>query len=238
MKTYLYPGREDVYIDAYYPKDAKKPLPAVLICPGGGYFIVGTTEGRPVTDKFTDAGYASFILHYTVGEGAVFGPEGFKDFAPARDLGAAMRLLHDKADEFGIDPSQIVLIGFSAGGHLCAAWCFSGAFEESRYLPKALILSYPMGNNRGKESVFKSETEFDVAQMTYTSDPAVKKLPVFLWHAKDDDIVPFAASEALDERLTSEGIPHSFFISEHGVHARPFFDPKWFHEALDWLAAL
>jgi len=238
MKTFLYADNDDVYIDAYYPKNAKPPLPAVLICPGGGYYIVGTTEGRPVSDKFTDAGYAAFILHYTVGEGAVFGPEGFKDFAPANDLGVAVRLLHEKADEFGIDPAGIVLIGFSAGGHLCAAWCFSGAYKDPKYLPKALILSYPMGNNRGKESVFKADLEFDIALMPYTGDPAIRELPVFLWHAKDDDIVPFAASEALDARLTDEGIPHVFLACEHGIHARPFFDPEWFRKALSWVAGL
>ena len=112
MKIYLYEDRKDVYINAYYPEGGASPFPAVLICPGGGYRLVGTTEGRPVSDKFTEAGYAAFILHYTVGEGAAFGSGGFKDFAPARDLDATMRLLHQNADEYGIDKERIVLSGF------------------------------------------------------------------------------------------------------------------------------
>ena len=230
MKIYLYEDRKDVYIAAYYPKAAKRPMPAVLICPGGGYYIVGTTEGRPVSDKFTDAGYAAFILHYTVGDKAAFGPGGFKDFAPAQDLDAAMRLLQKNADEYGINNERIALAGFSAGGHLCAAWCFSGAYTDSGLLPFALILAYPMAGGADKD--------YDIARMAYTDDPAVKRLPTFLWHAKDDNVVPFHASENLAARLAAEGIPYTFLAYEHGIHARPFFDPDWFYKALDWLAAI
>jgi len=233
MKIFLYENREDVYIDAYYPKDAGRPLKAVLICPGGGYHIVGTSEGRPVSDKFTEAGYAAFILKYTVGPDVKFGPGGFGDFAPARDLDAAMRLLHKNSYEYGIDPASIVLTGFSAGGHLCAAWCFSGAFSDPGLLPKALILSYPMGGGRGG-----SGRDYDITEMPYTDAPAFRSLPTLIWHAKDDTVVPFEVSEALAARLASEGIPHKFLAYEHGIHARPFLDPDWFYKALDWLATL
>jgi len=238
MKIYLYENREDVYVDAYFPKETKGPMPAVLICPGGGYFIVGTTEGRPVSDKFTDAGYAAFILHYTVGAGAVFGPGGFKDFAPARDLDAAVRLLRNNADEYGIDPRRIVLAGFSAGGHLCAAWCFSGTYMDSTQLPMALILSYPMGGDPDRDKERCAQPGYDITLMPYTNDPAAKRLPTFIWHAKDDNIVPFKVSERLAARLKAEGIPVTFLAYERGVHARPFFDPDWFYKALDWLASL
>jgi acetyl esterase/lipase len=214
-------------------------LPAVIICPGGGYQIVGTTEARPVSDKFTDAGYAAFILHYTVGEGAGFGREGWEGFSPVQDLVAAMRLLRDRAESFGIDASRIVHAGFSAGGHLCAAACFSGVLAKKNLLPKALILTYPMGG--GTDSAGgggRPQPDFDIARMPYADDPEIKNLPVFMWHAKDDTMVPFAASERLDLRLTAEGIPHRFLVYEHGIHTRPFFNPGWFTEALDWLNAL
>ena len=232
MKIYLYEDRKDVYIDAFYPECPDGTVPAVIVCPGGGYHIVGTTEARPVSDKFTDAGYAAFILHYSVGAEALFGQGGFKEFGPVRDLGAAIRLLHRNAAEYGIDPGRIVLNGYSAGGHLCAAYCFSGA----GIMPMALILSYPMGGNTSEVGAGEGKPDFDIAHMPY--DPAVKKLPTFLWHAKDDLIVPYEASVRLAARLASEGIPHTFLTYEHGVHARPFFDPDWFYKALDWLAIL
>jgi len=257
MKYYLYENRKDVFLDVFYPGAIGRGLPAtpaglqipkpdhngalfpaVIICPGGGYRIIGTTEARPVSDKFTDAGYAAFILHYTVGDQAVFGKSGWSDFPPVTDLITALSVLQKRADDFGIDASRIVLAGFSAGGHLCAASCFSGVLSEAGRLPKALLLTYPMGGGPDSGGAGKRQPDFDIARMPYADDPAVKNLPVFLWHAKDDEIVPFEAGVRLDARLSAEGIPHLFLVYDHGIHARPFFDPDWFYKALDWLAGL
>ena len=250
MKIYLHENNKGVYIQPYFPDrgdgrqvaaptivNKAERLPAALICPGGGYRLVGTTEGRPVSDKFTDAGYAAFILHYTIGDEADFGADGWAGFAPAQDLASALRLLKDRADEFGIDADKIVLAGFSAGAHLCAGSCFSGVLSEAGLMPKALMLTYPMGG--GPDSCGKFENPphgLDIARMPYADDPAVKNLPVFMWHAKDDEMVPFAVAERLDARLTAEGVPHEFLIHEHGIHARPFYDPGWWPKALDWLS--
>jgi acetyl esterase/lipase len=236
---------KDVYLDAYFPKKGEckgAGTPAVLICPGGGYHIIGTTEGRPVADKFNDAGYAAFILNYTVGEGADFGEGGFKDFAPILDLRAAMRLLHERANEYGIDADNIILAGFSAGGHLAAAYCLSpdGAVAEtdgaeSAPLPRALLLTYAMGGGPDSGGQGKPQPAYEIAGMPYSDDPAVRALPVFFWHAKDDQMVPCVCSERLDKRLSEEHIEHKFLLLEHGIHARPFVDPSWFPIALDWL---
>ena len=243
MKIHIYEDRYDVFLEAYYPKGFKPgentPLPAVIICPGGGYHIIGTTEARPVSDKFTDGGYAAFILHYTVGDEAVFGAEGWEGFAPAQDLKNVMCLIKGRAEEYGIDPSEITLAGFSAGGHLCAGSCFSGILAEAGLLPKALILTYPMGGGPDSSgSMLNPPIGFDVARMPYSNNPAVKNLPVFMWHARDDEMVPFVVAERLDTRLTAEGIPHTFLAYDHGMHARPFFDPDWFFKAIEWLKGI
>ncbi|MCL2111687.1 MAG: alpha/beta hydrolase [Clostridiales bacterium] len=241
MKIYIYEDRKDVYLDAHFPKSTgqERMFPAAVICPGGGYRIVGTTEARPVSDKFLDAGFAAFILHYTVGEGTAFDAgEGWPGFPPARDLAAALRLIHDRAGEYGIDTSHIVLSGFSAGGHLCAASCFSGVLAEAGLMPKALMLTYPMGGGLDSGGAGRPQPDFDIARMQYAEASAVKTLPTFMWHAKDDEMVPFAVAERLAARLEEEGIPNTFLVYEHGIHARPFYDADWWGKALDWLAAL
>jgi fermentation-respiration switch protein FrsA (DUF1100 family) len=109
---------------------------------------------------------------------------------------------------------------------------------EEGLLPSALILTYPMGGGPDSGGEGMPQPDFDIARMPYASDPGTKSLPTFLWHAKDDTMVPFAASERLAARLKQERIPLRFLVYEHGVHARPFYDPDWFYKALDWLAAL
>jgi acetyl esterase/lipase len=241
MKISVSDRGRDVYLDAYFPRGGGRggaKTPAVLICPGGGYRVIGTTEGRPVADKFNDAGYAAFILNYTVGAGAVFGEGGFKEFAPILDLRAAMRLLHERADEYGIDAANIVLAGFSAGGHLAAAYCLSpdgAGAAPAAPLPRALVLAYAPGGGPDCGGQGKPQPDFEIAGMPYSDDPAVRALPIFFWHAKDDQLVPYVCSERLDRRLDEEHIEHKFLLLEHGVHARPFVDPSWFSALLDWL---
>jgi acetyl esterase/lipase len=262
MKIYLHKDRKDVFLNAYLPdtKTGGELRPAALICPGGGYRLIGTTEGVPVAERFLDAGFAAFVLHYSIGEDAVFGEGGFSAFKPILDLRGAMALLHERAEDFGIDPKRIVLSGFSAGGHLAAAWCFSGAAltptahgtgtdadtsanlppdapaAAENLLPAALVLAYSMGGGSDSGGAGKGAA-YDIAEMEFSQDPATKKLPVFFWHAKDDMMVPFHVSEKLEKRLVQEHIPHVFRRFEHGVHTQPFSGTdSWFDEMLSWLA--
>ena len=66
--------------------------PAVLVIPGGGYYMCSDREAEPIAMAFAVHGYNTFVLRYTVGEG--------KDFKM---------------------PLADAAIGFSAGAHLAAA---------------------------------------------------------------------------------------------------------------------
>jgi acetyl esterase/lipase len=215
--------------------------PAVIICPGGGYRIVGTSEGAPVAARFAAAGYAAFVLNYSVGDFAAFDPapgKGFSSFRPVLDLLGAMKELKGRADEYGIDASDIFIAGFSAGGHLTTAYTFAESASGvvgAEHLPRALLLSYPMGGGADGGGRAHGD-EYDITRMPYRQDAAARGVPVFLWHGRDDDMVPFSVSEALDGRLTREGIAHRFYAAEHARHAQPFAcGDGWFAEMLRWI---
>ncbi|MEE4152548.1 MAG: alpha/beta hydrolase [Erythrobacter sp.] len=116
----LAPARGVVYgpdarqqIDLYEAADAVDDQPLVLFIHGGGWRM-GSRElvqAKPV--HFTDAGY------YFASAGYRLLPQAPVE-EQARDIGAAIRALVGQAGAIGFDPSQIVLMGHSAGAHLAA----------------------------------------------------------------------------------------------------------------------
>lgn len=129
--------------DPYDHRGIKRP--AIIVCPGGGYQYVSKNEGEPVAMAFTHAGYCAFVLNYSVRIENPF-PQGLKELA------AAVNLVRTHAEEWNIDPDDITVAGFSAGGHLALSL---GVFYDKSFLtqalqvladdirPNALVLGYP-----------------------------------------------------------------------------------------------
>ncbi|MGN1095599.1 MAG: alpha/beta hydrolase [Eubacteriales bacterium] len=119
--------------------------PAIIVCPGGGYQYVSRNEGEPVALAFTRAGYCAFVLDYSVRIENPF-PQSLKE------LSMAIKLVRSHAEEWNIDPDDITVAGFSAGGHLALSM---GVFYNKKFLtdaldvsseeirPNALVLGYP-----------------------------------------------------------------------------------------------
>src|ERR1019366_8906094 len=90
---------------------AHKPTPAVIICPGGGYSVLAKDhEGSQVAEWLNNLGIAAFVLKYRLAPHYHF---------PVQLLDAqrAVRYVRANAKLFNLDPHQIGIMGFSAGGH-------------------------------------------------------------------------------------------------------------------------
>ena len=91
---------------------------AVLVCPGGGYYILAyDLEGTEVCSWLNSIGITGILLKYRVP--ARPGPD--RHAAAPQDAQRAMGIVRHRAGEWGIDPSRIGVLGFSAGGHLAAS---------------------------------------------------------------------------------------------------------------------
>lgn len=117
----------------YRPPKDKDTGTAVLICPGGGYWdLYWQLEGEEVAAWLNSIGATGIILKYRVPRR----PDEIKGEParrPLQDAQRAVRLVRSKAGEWGIQPQQIGLVGFSAGGHLAIATATS--FEQKTYEP-------------------------------------------------------------------------------------------------------
>jgi acetyl esterase/lipase len=102
-------------ITLYPAPKSKANGTGILIAPGGGYNILAwDLEGTEIADWLNSIGVTAVILKYRVPRRDKENPH----VAPLQDAQRAMRLVRQNATAWGIDPSRIGMLGFSAGGHL------------------------------------------------------------------------------------------------------------------------
>jgi len=104
-------------ITIYHPDVGKDTGAAVLVCPGGGYYVLAMDlEGTEVCEWLNSVGVTAVLLKYRVPCREGLAPHA----APLQDAQRALGIVRSRAREFGIDPERIGVLGFSAGGDLAA----------------------------------------------------------------------------------------------------------------------
>jgi acetyl esterase/lipase len=132
------PGGLDVLV--YEPPGRSWPSGALLWIHGGG-----TILGRPEMDHQLCSRIARHVGIPVVSARYRLAPE--HPFpAGLDDCSAALRWLHDCADELGVDPARIAVGGASAGGLLAAAVVHRAHDEQLPVAFQALV--YPMLDDR------------------------------------------------------------------------------------------
>ena len=175
--------------------------PAVLVLPGGGYFMTSDREAEPVALAYLAEGFNAFVLRYAVGADAPFE----RSLADAQ---AGLAWLGENADQVGIDPERIAVVGFSAGGHLAA--CLGTVADDK---PGALVLGYPVTLAEFGPPIGKVIA--DVAAAVSAATP-----PTFLFSTSGDTLVPIRNSLAFLAALAEHGVPfesHIYLLGPHGI---------------------
>lgn len=206
-------GEEAPFLVVPAERKVSEKRPAVIICPGGGYEAVCFSgEGTPVMHFMEANGYVAFILRYRVA------PSVYP--APQEDLAEALRYVRSHAEVYGIDPHNVMTMGFSAGGHLCAS---EAALYEGDAKPDKLCLGYPVisfvkePHEGSAENLTGGKKELretlSAEQMVTESYP-----PAFVWTCGDDDCVPPSNTVLMGEALKAAGIPHEVHVYPSGNH--------------------
>ncbi len=171
-------------ITVFRPEKAKDTGATVVVCPGGGYNILAwDLEGTEVCEWLNSIGVTGVLLKYRVPRRS----EGEPHLAPLQDAQRALGLVRSKAEEWGIDPKRVGILGFSAGGHLSAMASTSyqertyprvDAADEQNCRPDFTILLYPA------YLVSKEQP----TQLAPNVKVDAQTPPAFLIHAQDDKI--------------------------------------------------
>lgn len=216
----------------------------IVDCPGGGYsHLAMQHEGHDWAEFYNNQGIAFAVLKYRM-------PKGDRNI-PLSDAYNALRTVRDSAKVWHLNPNNVGIQGFSAGGHLASAVSTHAPMDVR---PNFSILFYPvismderlthkgscvgfLGDKRKDEKLVKE----------WSSDKAVRRHlvpPTILILANDDRAVPPATNAAAYyTAMRKAGASCSMFTYPTGGHGFGFRSTWKYHELMkmelkQWLSDL
>lgn len=125
------------YVTAIPVRAGVQPKGAVVLMAGGAYQFRGNyTDSLPTAAALREEGFQTFIVDYRLSP--------YTQEEGALDVARAVRFVRKNADAYGIDPDDIAVMGFSAGGIQAGEFLMhydedvNGTALDSSYLPDAL----------------------------------------------------------------------------------------------------
>ncbi len=233
----------------FLPKDTGKPASALLFIPGGGYMEHGfDAAALKLAENFQQRGIATFLLRYRLVA------DHYRYPVPFLDGQRAIRLIRHRAVEWNIDPAQVALIGFSAGGHLggLLATHFDSGLPEAPdpvdrqgSRPDAAVLVYPVISlqlrlGSASDLLGPSPDPVLIKKLSVETQVTSQTPPTLLIHGEDDKIVEVKHSRLMFEALQKAGISSEFHAYPQGKHGFGCWthDPSpegWLDQMLAWL---
>lgn len=232
----------------------------VIVCPGGGYVSLALEkEGTKPALALNENNISAFVLQYRI--------KPYSKDAILSDIFRAVRYVRAHAEEFGIDPDKIAVMGFSAGGHLAAMSLEHSEEDDLKVLAKGKkpdetdevsakpnygILCYPVISLKDelthettrKQFLGADHDEEEELILQYSAEEGVTKdtPPVFIWHCQNDQTVPSANSEKFAEAMEKAGVECELHIYPFGAHGLGMAEgnsnaEEWFPSCVKWLQA-
>ena len=217
MPVYLYDNETDLTevslkMDIYQPKnDSEKKRPAVLVMHGGAFAAGSKNDYDQHTVTYCDSlaarGFVTAAVQYRLGITAVIKDKALTidslDFSRTvyrgiQDVRAAVRYFRANADELGIDPNRIYLIGNSAGAILSLENIYMD--KESEIPPAAKNAPDLGGLDAYGVQGYGSQANAVAALWGAVHDPKIiedVKKPVLLVHGKADSTVVWKTGRPL-----------------------------------------
>jgi acetyl esterase/lipase len=208
----------------YRPAKSQDTGAAIVVLPGGGHHILAYDhEGTETAEWLAKIGVTGMVLKYRV-------PFRDKDkpwLDAVQDAQRAVSLVRSRAEEWGIDPKRIGILGFSAGGETAALTAILHVDKVSDR-PDFAILIYPGGL-----------LEKDNSKLKEYAHPTTDTPPMFMAHAWDDPVdvrnCLFLGTELKALKISTE--MHMYATGGHGYGMRKTGHPvnTWPDRCQEWL---
>jgi acetyl esterase/lipase len=246
VQTYFRVQRDFVYSPPDWPEELRADLylpdsqgirPAVLVVHGGGWSESGRRRQMEfIAKKLARRGYVVLNASYRTTPRWTYP-------APVEDLREAVKWLRTNAREYGIDPEQVAVFGYSSGGHLAAQLGVLDGPPEVRVqavvaggAPTDLSL-HPGGE---LEMAFLGGTWIEVPDVFREASPvthvSADDPPFFIYHGTLDRLASPEHAKRLEAALTAAGVRHEL----HWMKGRAnitglMFDGRAEDRAVDFL---
>ena len=208
---------------------------AVIVAPGGAYRNLSMdSEGRQEAYWFNAMGVSAFVLKYRL--------TPYHHPAELNDAQRAIRIVRSRAQEFGMQPDRIGMMGFSAGGHLAATAgthfdagrpSAADPIERVGSRPDFLILCYPVisfqagvaGPNilnayaaSGRNLLGDNPDQKTLDNLSDELQVTPQTPPTFLYHTTNDTLVAVENSVQFYLALRKAHVASEMHLFENGPH--------------------
>jgi acetyl esterase/lipase len=243
-------------LTVYLPEKAgDKLLPAILVCPGGGYAHLALEhEGSAIGKWCNSIGVAAFVLKYRLPG------DGYRHPVPMLDAQHALSTIRARAAQWHVDPQKIGVMGFSAGGHLASTLAThyhrgiadaKDPIDRVSCRPDFAVLVYPVitlkalthGGSRNNLLGPNPPAEL-IENLSNETQVTPDTPPTFLVHTTQDKTVPVENSIDFYLACRKAGVPaelHIFEAGAHGFGIKPVqttvAGKTWMNRLADWLRA-
>lgn len=244
---------DTAYLETYFLWNSKeyninKKRPVVLVIPGGGYAFTSDREAEPIALKFNSIGLHAAVLWYTSYDRVQNVPH-----QALIDAMQAIAWLRKHGDEEYIDLSNVIVCGFSAGGHLALSaasrWHQEWLNDATNTTPEQRKVDlcidcygatqFPV-SKPGDKGFGGTENGLTSNERVFGSDQPDEEVvkafdpvqyfnqkttpPMFIWHTGEDQLVPVAQALEVACGLEKENIPFELHIYERGEHGLALSD--------------
>jgi acetyl esterase/lipase len=241
-------------LEIFLPENKdSKPVPAVVICPGGAYSgLAYTHEGVKYAKLLNKYGVACFVLKYRTGS---VRNGSYRYPAPQMDAHRAIRMVRANAKKWNIDPAKVGIMGSSAGGHLTAMTAVKNdlgnpdaadVVERFSSRPDFFILCYAQtsmdkryGACCGSRKNLIGDDESKIGEVAAYAHVNKNTPPGFIWHTYSDKTVPVRNALDMANAMEEHKVPYSlhiYHLGKHGLGVGKANDlHPWTKELIFWM---
>ncbi len=239
-------------LTVFLPPALKANGTAVIICPGGGYYVNAMAhEGTDVAKMFAANGVAAFVLKYRIPETRTMINTAI---GPLQDAQQAIIIVKSNAKKWNINTNKVGIMGFSAGGHLASTLGthYKNVLVNNpageNVCPNFMILVYPvitgdsMINKHGsvEKLVGKDAPQSLINEYSNEQQVTAETPPSFITQSTDDP-VGVLNSVIFYEALVKNKVPVEMHLYQTGGHGygmnNKTTNDKWTDRCLAWMAS-